>query len=414
MKIYRIMLLSVFLMAKPLMSSGQEFIEGLLYLDHSPVRIYIDDGVITNIVRLEKLSDENANVYIAPGLIDNQVNGFAGVSFGLGGGDLTIEDVQKATRSLWQYGVTTYLPTLTTNAQDLLERNLSILAEAKSDPGLLGSIAGFHLEGPYISPEDGFRGAHPLQHVRKPDWDEFVRLYDAAQGHILQVGVAPEIDGVMEFISRCREKGIVVSLAHHNASTSQITEAVDRGAQTATHLGNGMANTINRHRNPLWPQLAEDRLTITIICDGFHLLPEQIRVFYKAKGPDRTILTSDIAPWGGLPAGRYVTEDGETIEKTPDGALIFPAQNVLYGSASPLTTGIGHIMKVTGCDLASAIRMASTNPARLYGMDDRGIIKQGKRADLILFTLDNFKVNIQKTMVAGKVVYESGDPSTTF
>lgn len=386
---------------------AQMKIEGLYYLDHSPVSIEINDGVITGITRIKELSDKSGRLYIAPGFIDNQVNGYAGVSFALGGGDLTPEAVQKATMGLWKYGVTTYLPTLTTNAQELLERNLTVLTQAKKDPVLLGSIAGFHLEGPYISPDDGYRGAHPLKHVRKPNWDEFMRLYDAAEGNILQVGVAPEVEGVMDFISKCHEKNIVVSLAHHNASTRQITEAVDRGAQTSTHLGNGCANLINRHRNPFWPQLSEDRLMITVICDGFHLLPEQIRVFYKVKGPEKTIITSDITYWGGLPPGKYFTEDGETIEKTPEGAMVFPAQNVLYGSASPITVGVGNMMKFTGCTLAEAVGMASTNSARLYGLNDRGEIKPGMRADLILFTVDEYKIHILKTIVAGQLVYEN-------
>ena len=387
---------------------AQKIIEGLFYLDHSPVSIEITDGVITRINRIKELSGKDKPVYIAPGLIDNQVNGFSGVSFSLGGGDLTLEGVQKATRALWKYGVTTYLPTLTTNDQNLLEKNLKILAQAKKDPGLLGSIPGFHLEGPYISPEDGYRGAHPLKYVRKPDWDEFMRLYNASEGNILQVGVAPEAEGAMDFISKCHEKEIVVSLTHHRATASQITEAIDRGAQTATHLGSGLANTIHRHLNPYWPQLADDRLMITIICDGFHLQPEQVRVFYKVKGAEKTILTSDITSYGGLPAGKYVTEGGEEIEKTPEGAMIYPAQKVLYGSASPITGGVGYIMKITGCSLNEAIRMASTNPARLYGLNDRGEIKQGMRADLILFTLEEFKMNVIKTVVAGEVVYDSG------
>jgi N-acetylglucosamine-6-phosphate deacetylase len=386
---------------------AQQSFEGLLYLDHSPVRIETEDGLITRIIRIDSLAEDAGNIYIAPGLIDNQVNGFMGVSFGLGGGDLSPEGVKKATKALWRYGVTTYLPTLTTNAQAILERNFEILAQAIKDPELLGSIAGFHLEGPYISPEDGYRGAHPVQHIRKPDWEEFMRLVNASGGNILQVGVAPEVEGVMDFISKCNEHGIIVSLTHHNASTSEITEAVDRGAQTSTHLGNGLANTINRFRNPLWPQLSEDRLTITMICDGFHLLPEQIRVFYKVKGPAKIILTSDITSFGGLPPGIYVTEQGETIEKTPGGLMVFPAENVLYGSAITLDKGVGHIMKVAGCDLASAIRMASTNSAHLYRLDDRGEIKPGMRADLVLFTMENFEMDILQTIIKGEVVYDS-------
>ena len=384
-------------------------IEGLLYLDHSPVSIEIRDGKIFQVNRLKEVPENFPKHYIAPGFIDNQVNGYAGVSFAFGGSDLTVEGVVKATKALWIEGVTTYLPTLTTNDKDVLKQNFKLLAEAKEKEILLGSIPGFHLEGPFISPEDGWRGAHPLHHVRKPDWDEFMEYYNASGGNILQVTLAPETEGALDFISRCRENNIVVALGHHNASAEIITAAIDRGARIATHLGNGAANTINRHKNPFWPQLADDRLMISIIADGFHLLPEQIRVFTKVKGINNTIITSDVTSFAGLPPGEFTTSEGVTIELTPEGMLRYPEQNVLYGSASPITKGVGHVMKVTGCSLADAVQMASINPARLYGLSDRGEVLQGKRADLILFTIDNFKIDIHKTIVAGNIVFSGNN-----
>jgi N-acetylglucosamine-6-phosphate deacetylase len=393
----------------PFLTSGQETITGILYSDKRPVSITISGGRITGIKRIKKLPEGSRDLYIAPGLIDNQVNGFAGVSFTFGGGELTAEGIKKATGELWKAGVTTYLPTLTTNGFEVLKKNFTILGKIKDDPALHGSIPGFHLEGPYISPVDGYRGAHPVKYVRKPDWNEFMQLNEASGNNILQVTLAPEIEGAPEFISKCVEKGIVVALGHHNASTEMIRDAVDRGARIATHLGNGCANMINRHVNPLWPQLADDRLMISIIGDGFHLLPEEIRVFYKVKGPEKTIITSDVTGYGSLPPGKYVTEDGDSIELTREGMLRYPAQNVLYGSASPLKKGVGNVMKVTGCSLKEAIQMSSTNPARLYGLDDRGEIAIGKRADLILFQIIDNELVIKRTYVSGYLVYDSGD-----
>lgn len=386
---------------------SQNSVEGLFYLDHSPVRVEFRDGRITGVFRIERLQEGQGRIYIAPGLIDNQVNGYKGVSFVDTGGELSPEGINLITSSFWEVGVTTYMPTLTTDDHAIYMKNFALLARAKNDPVSRGSIAGFHLEGPYISADDGYRGAHPLKHVRKPDWNEFMKLYDASGRNILQVTIAPETEGAMDFISRCSSLGIIVGLGHHNGSSAQITEALDRGAVIATHLGNGLANTINRHRNPLWPQLSDDRLNISIICDGFHLLPEQIRVFYRAKGPDRIIMTSDVSSPGGLKPGFYLNAIGDTLELTREGAVIYPAQNVLSGSGLPLSRGIGHIMKVTGCDLATAIKMASTNPARLYGLKDRGEIKPGLRADLILFTLEGYQMEVIKTIVAGEVVYNA-------
>ncbi len=372
--------------------------------------IVFRDGIIEtvsheNIELLNAIEIDANEMYLAPGLIDNQVNGFAGVSFAFGENNLTDEGIEKATRELWKTGVTTYLPTLTTNSRELLIKNLALLSKAVKNEKLLNSIPGFHLEGPYINPEDGYRGAHPIQFVRLPDWNEFMELYEASGRKILQITLAPEMDGALNFISKCVEMGIVVALGHHNAPAEIVTAAIDRGAKIATHLGNGAANSINRHHNPFWSQLADDRLNISIICDSFHLLPEEIQVFLKVKGTAKIILTSDVTSYASLKPGLYQTQTGETIELTEDGLLHYPAQKCLYGSASSLNKGVGHIMKVTDCSLSDAIQMASTNPAILYNMNDRGRLEAGKRADIILFTIENGNMVIQKTFVSGKEVY---------
>jgi N-acetylglucosamine-6-phosphate deacetylase len=390
----------------PLLTFSQETVTGLFYSDNKPVSIEIKDGKILSVKKLKKLPAGSKELIIAPGLIDNQVNGFAGISFTSPGGELTSQSVKTATEALWKTGVTTYLPTLTTSSNEVLKKNFTILGKEKDDPSLLGSIAGFHLEGPYISPVDGYRGAHPLRYVRKPDWNEFAELNKASGNNILEVTLAPEIDGALDFISRCREAGIIVALGHHNASAAIVNEAVSRGASIATHIGNGCANMINRHINPIWPQLSDDRLMISMIGDGFHLLPEELRVFYKVKGPEKTIITSDVTSFASMQPGRYLNSENDTIELTREGMLRYPAQNVLAGSASPLKKGVANVMKVTGCSMAEAFRMASTNPARLYRLNDRGTLEAGKRADIILFQIIDNELVIRKTFVKGKLVYE--------
>ena len=387
-------------------ANAQQTIEGIHYATGKPVRVAIENGIIVSVKPVKKLAEAYGKTYIAPGFFDNQVNGFAGVSFAFGESDLTSEGIAKATRELWKCGVTTYLPTLTTNSREVLLRNFRLLACALKDEKLLGAIPGFHLEGPYINPEDGFRGAHPKQFVRLPDWNEFQELNRAAGGKILQVTLAPEMQGAQEFIKKCTESGVVVAVGHHNANKGQLDLAVTNGAKISTHLGNGCANMISRHYNPFWPQLANDQLWISIICDGFHLLPEEVLVFYKIKGAGKTIITSDVTSYAALPPGTYTTQTGETIELTPEGKLHLPAQQVLYGSASPVTKGVGNIMKFTGCSLSDAIQMVSANPARLYHLDDRGTLEPGKRADLVMFTIDDYKLKIVRTFVKGDLVYE--------
>ena len=382
-------------------------IEGIHYINNTPIRIGIKDGKIADIHILKKLTSKDDTIFIAPGLIDNQVNGYKGYSFVDIGQELTLEGIKEITSGFWEVGITTYIPTLVTSEHNIHLKNLKLLATAKKDIETRGSIAGFHLEGPYVSPENGYRGAHLLMHVRKPNWDEFKELYDASEENILQTTLAPEIDGAFDFISKCKEKGVVVALGHHNASSVQINEAIDRGAVIATHLGNAIPNYIHRWNNTLWPQLAEERLNIGMICDGFHLTPEQIKVFYKTKGSDKIIMTSDMSPYGGLTPGFYFNAIGDTLELKAEGVVMYPANESLSGSASPLSKMVGYVMKVTGCNLADAIKMASTNAAQIYGLDDRGELKQGMRADLILFSLDDFTMNIKKTIVEGDVVFDS-------
>jgi N-acetylglucosamine-6-phosphate deacetylase len=405
MKLQRLLLIiSMYFNVFPLI--GQARIEALDYRTGKPVAVTIENGKITGIHPLHKLPAPFNQWYIAPGLIDNQVNGFAGVSFGLGGSELTSEGVRKATHELWKRGVTSWLATLTTNSHNILLKNFELLGSMKKDPALHGSMAGFHLEGPYISPIDGFRGAHPLLFVRKPDWNEFMEYYKASGSAILTVTIAPETEDAMGFIRKCTGMGIVVALGHHNASRKIVDDAVLNGARISTHLGNGCANLINRHDNPLWPQLANDGLMISIICDGFHLRDEEIKTFWKVKGTKNCIITSDVTSFAGMPPGQYTVEGGAVVELTEEGMLRYPAQNVLYGSATPLSVGVAHIMKVTGCCLSDAITMAAANPAKLYGLNDRGSLEPGKRADLILFRVGEKDLIIGKTWVEGELVYE--------
>jgi N-acetylglucosamine-6-phosphate deacetylase len=276
----------------------------------------------------------------------------------------------------------------------------------KRNPELAHSMPGFFMEGPYISPVDGFRGAHQKKWVRPPDWEEFQVFYEAAEGKILQIGLAPEIEGAMDFIKKCRELGITIALAHHNASAAQVEEAVNLGARVSTHLGNGCANLIHRHDNPLWPQLANDQLIASIIADGHHLRKEELQVFYKVKGPGHLMLVSDATELAGMPAGTYQW-DGKEVVMTEDGMLKYPAQDVLAGASFPVRTGIKNMMKLAGCSLEEAIQMATITPANVYNLIDRGEINEGMSADLILFTIEADEIIVRETILQGKVVYRA-------
>ncbi len=376
-------------------------IQALLYSNNLPVEIEMENGLIRSVRQIahEKVKDM---VFVAPGLIDVQVNGYAGVSFTDEG--LTVDGVKKATEGLWKEGVTTYLPTIITASGDLIRENLSVLNQSLQNEQLALSVPGFFLEGPYISPVDGFRGAHNLEFVRLPDWQEFQSFIKASDGNIIKTTLAPEFEGAMEFIDACRKAGIIVAIGHHNANSDQIHEAARRGAVISTHLGNGCANMIHRHDNPLWAQMADDRLIPTIIADGFHLNADELMVFYKVKGPEKLLLISDITELAGLPPGEYEW-NGKKVLLTPEGKLRLPEQDVLAGASFTIRKGIGNMIKHTGCSLEEAINMASSNQAKLFGWHDRGIIEPGRRADLVLFKMENGEVIIHKTILAGNTVF---------
>ncbi len=380
------------------MANAQE-LTGIHYASNDPVVIRTENGTITEV---EKARDNGpSQPYIAPGLIDIQINGYVGVDFS--GPDLTVEGVRDATKALWKAGVTSYLPTVITSDIERIKRNFAILAEARKDPEIGQSIPGFHLEGPYISPVKGFRGAHLEKYIKPPDWEEFQEIQKAAGNGIKLITVAPELPGAIEFIRKCVASGMVVSLGHHNGTAEDISKAVEAGATMATHLGNGCANEINRHHNPIWPQLSHDQITPSIIADGFHLTEEEVRSFYKVKGPDKTILVSDALDLAGLPPGEYIRGERKLL-LTPN-VVKLPEEDVLAGAASPISKCVGVIMDYTECGLAEAIRMASTNPAQILSHEDLGTIAPGQRANMILFTMEGGELVIHETYVAGELVY---------
>jgi len=377
-------------------------VHGLHYETGKPVLIEIENGIIRNISDVHSQGVSGKDLYVAPGLIDNQVNGYHGVDFA--DERLSIDRIKRAAEALWKDGVTTFVPTLITGSHDDLIRNFKVLAQAREDAFFNGSIPGFHLEGPYLSPEPGYYGCHPAQHLRKPSWREFMEYQEAAGGKIIEVTIAPELDGAIEFIRSCSENGIVTAIGHTNATAEQIDLAVENGARLSTHLGNGCANLINRHRNPLWPQLANDRLTPSLIADGHHLPPELIKVFYKIKGPENLILTSDVNHLIGMPPGDYMYL-GNKVILTDEGLVMNPELNCLAGASLPLLKGIENMMNSTGCSLGVAVNLAGRNVARVLEMDDRGSLSEGKRADLILLEKNENRLQIKKSYLRGVPVH---------
>lgn len=383
-------------------ASGATSVRGRSLDDRRIVTVEFSGGIITGVDSEERSSPEtDPSCYIAPGFIDNQVNGYKGIDFTDPG--LTVAQIRTVTAELRNEGVTSYLPTLITgNPVDLI-RNLKVFNEAIRDPSIGASIPGIHLEGPYISPVDGYRGAHNRQWTRLPDWREFMKFQKASGNHIRQITLAPELSGAIAFIRKAREAGVIVALGHHNAPASVIEEAVTAGATLSTHLGNGCANMIHRHHNPIWPQLAEPRLYAGIIADGFHLTIPEMKVFYSVKGVNKLILVSDMTQIGGLAPGEHLW-NGKKVVLEKNGALKYPEQDVLAGSSVTLRKCVENMTKYTGCSLTDSVKMATFNPAAINNLDDRGSLEPGKRTDIVLFDYDGVNITIRECLVNGERV----------
>lgn len=365
-----------------------------------PVKMILAEGRITSIEALGPDDEASESLpWIAPGLIDLQVNGYGGQEFS--SDDLTVERVATIAAAMDGFGVTQFCPTVTTQSHSCMIHSLGTLNRACEEmPGLARRIPGFHVEGPYLTAENGARGAHPLEYVRPPDFDEFRRFQDTAGGRIRILTMSVEFDGTVEFIRRVCDTGVVVSIGHTAATPEQIAAAVDAGASMATHLGNGSHGTLHRHRNYIWAQLADDRITAGLICDGFHLPPYVVKVFVRAMGIDRCVLVSDLSGLAGLPPGRYQTNLCE-LEILDNGKLVVAGQReALAGAGLPIGAGIANVMEYAGVDLSEAIGMATVNPARVLQLSPPRLAV-GEPADLVLFDLaDGF--HVRSTLMGGE------------
>lgn len=309
---------------------------------------------------IAKASDDGSRpeLVMSRGWIDIQVNGALGVPFN--SSELTASDVHRITEHLRSQGVTQYCPTLITDSRERLKQVLRTLARAASEPPSSEAIIAIHLEGPYISPVDGPRGAHPRRWVRPPDRDEFLCLQDAAAGLIGIVTLAPELPGALEFIEWLRSEGVIPAIGHTDATPEQIFAAADHGALLATHVSNAASEQQHRHRSNIYAQLADDRLMASFIADGHHVPSWVLKVFLRAKTPDRSVLISDLMHWAGMPPGTYEWEH-LVVEVTPEGAARVAGEPRLAGATAPLSAGVTHVLQWTDFDLKTAVRLVTDN-----------------------------------------------------
>jgi N-acetylglucosamine-6-phosphate deacetylase len=301
-----------------------------------------------------------------PGLFDLQVNGFAGVDFN--DPKISGADIERAIAAMRETGVTKFLPTLITSSLENFSRCAKNLLAVKHP-----AIAGIHMEGPYISAEDGPRGAHRAEFIRAATVEDFQQRQEVAAGKILLVTLAPEIPGALKLIEFLTASGVRVAIGHSAATPEKIRDAIAAGATLSTHLGNGCATRLPRHPNLIWEQLAADELFASFIVDGHHLSPATVKAMLRAKKSARTILVTDAISAADCPPGEYEL-NGLRVTLDADGKVSPPGQPWLAGSALTMDQAIANTVKFTGLALAEVLPMASTRPAEFLGLKTAGEI----------------------------------------
>jgi N-acetylglucosamine-6-phosphate deacetylase len=380
-----------------------KIISGYNYSSGKYIKVISKDGVITSVNDVApELSEDKI---IAPGLVDIQINGFNGID--LNSEDLTPPIVRDLTLALWEKGVTTFFPTIITNSSDAITYLVSVISDACNRyPEVKSAVGGIHLEGPFISPEEGPRGAHPEKYVRPPSWEQFLKWQAASGERIRIVTLSPEWQEAEEFIIKCVRTGIIAAIGHTAASPERITEAVSAGATLSTHLGNASHRMMHRHHNYIWEQLASDNLFISMITDGCHLPDSMIKVFLAAK-KDKALIISDSTKFAGMEPGDYLTHIGGNVTLTNNGRLhLRDTPEVLAGSGMTILDCVNHILSSNLESFSQSWNRASLYPYRFVNKGKCYGISKGSPADMVIIDINQNKINILKTIKDGKTVFE--------
>lgn len=377
---------------------------GLDSISGEPIELSFEDSIVHADPLVAPLTD---TTWLAPGWIDIQVNGFAGVDYC--SPHSSHEDIGRSIRYMFATGVTRFFPTVITGSPEDMTAALANLAKAKAGIPEGAAMEAFHVEGPFISPEDGPRGAHPQRWVRPPDRNEYRRMQEAARGDIRLITLSPEWPEATRFIEEVVSEGVIVSIGHTKASSAQIYDAVSAGATMSTHLGNGAHTTLTRHPNYIWDQLAEDHLTASFIVDMIHLGRSFLKVALRAKGIERSVLITDAVMPAGCEPGPYKLGEVE-VELHRDGSVRLAGGSRLAGSALQMDRAISNLMLFAGLGLRDAVTMATRNPARVTRIPgrQRGLAR-GERADIVRFQIDDETGELQvlETYLNGVKVFSA-------
>jgi N-acetylglucosamine-6-phosphate deacetylase len=359
-----------------------------------------DDGTIVSIEPGEPNSNDTT---LSAAFFDIHVHGAAGHD--------AMEGTPRALNRIGEFlackGVAHFLATTVTASMDRTLRALEGIADAieaaESDPSLHAARpVGIHLEGPFLS--HAKRGVHPPEDLQSPSIRLFQRMQLAARGHIRLITIAPEIDGALDLIDYAVAQGIHISIGHSDATAAQARAAIAAGAASATHTFNAMRRLDHREPGIAGVVLDTEGLYAELICDGIHVAPEFVRLWLRAKGGDHAILVTDGISATGMPDGNYMLGDFEvTVREGRCLSAIDLAEGVetLAGSVLTMDRAVANLQQFTGASLATAVRLASRNPARMLGLHTLGEIAVGQPANFNVFAADG---TLLQTMLRGRVL----------
>jgi N-acetylglucosamine-6-phosphate deacetylase len=351
----------------------------------------VRDDTIDRLSCVDESFSEERGSWITPGLFDLQINGIAGVSFT--DPALTAAAASRADALIRAGGVSRYCPTVITCGFEEESAILRTLAAARA-AGLLPGAWGVHLEGPWISAEDGARGVHRREHVRDASIEEWNALQEAAGGSIRVLTLAPERAGALGAAAAASRGGTVVALGHTMASPAAVSEAVRAGATLSTHLFNGCPQMLDRHSNPVYSQLTEDSLYASFIADGHHVPFSTLRIGLRTKGVRKSVLVSDLAHLSGLPDGDYEME-GNRVELR-DGGLRVKGSLLLSGAARTLAEDVAWLARQPEPGLEAALLMATVTPASVAGDPSWADLRPGRKGPVAAFLWDGERLALHQ------------------
>jgi N-acetylglucosamine-6-phosphate deacetylase len=336
---------------------------------------------------------DHGDATIAPGFIDIHVHGIAGHdAMDIGTGSL-----QQISQHLASRGVTGFLATLQTAPQKEVLKALTRVKREMRGSVSGAKVLGTHLEGPFISPN---RMGAQQNYVREPTQRQLEEIYKAAGGTLKIVTLAPEVKGGLDAAKFLRKHNIVVSAGHTDATYHETRQAFDAGVSHLGHFWNGIRGVHHREPGVVGAGLEDENVTVELIADCLHVHPTILGLTVKVKGPEKVVLISDLIKPAGFPNGEYVL-DGRTFQL--DNGLIKLPSGVIAGSSVGLDKAVRNMVEKVGVSLPVAVQMATATPAKVLGLDEKGRLKPGLDADIVIMD-ENF--NVIETIVEGSTVYK--------